>query len=93
MVLLALAGVAPAEIGGDYELSAARLSALFAALGQPDQQPEIAAFLAARGTTASEVIATTLASLDLEATLRAGGLTEEDLAALRERMLEPASAA
>ncbi len=93
MVLLALVGVAPAEIGGDYELSGARLSALFAALGQPDQQPEIAAFLAARGTTASEVIATTLASLDLEATLRAGGLTDEDLTALRERLLEPAPAA
>ena len=56
-------------------------------LGEPDQGPELESFLAARGTSARELIVSTLASLDLEATLRRGGLTETDLAALRERLV------
>jgi len=90
MVLLALLGVPAAEIGADYELTRARLSRLFRERGEEDHGDELAAYLAERGTTAAEVIATTLASLDLETTLAAGGLTSDDLAALRERMLEPA---
>ncbi len=90
MVLLGLLGVPAEEIAADYELSAGRLVGLWAALGQPDQAPELEAFLAARGTNAAEVIETTLASLDLETTLAAGGLEAQDLAALRERALAPA---
>jgi len=89
MLLLSLVGVDAAAIGADYELSGERLERLFAALGEPDEKELIAAYLTERGTTASEVIATTLASLDVEATLMAGGLTPDDVAALRERMLEP----
>ena len=55
------------------------------ALGEPDEGPELERFLAARGTGARELIRSTLASLDVGATLRGGGLTEADLAALRER--------
>jgi protein tyrosine/serine phosphatase len=91
MLLLSLAGVGAREIGADYELTRARLAVVFRERGEEDQGEELAAYLAGRGTTAAEVIATTLSSLDVEATLKAGGLTDEDLAALRERMLEPAA--
>jgi protein-tyrosine phosphatase len=90
MVVLGLLGVPPGVIAADYELSAERLTGLWAALGEPDQAPELRAFLAERGTSAGEVVETTLASLDLPATLAAGGLTEEDVEALRARLLEPA---
>jgi len=87
MVALALAGVAAEEIAADYELSAERQAGLWAALGQPDPAPELAAYLAQRCTTAGAVIETTLASLDLEATLAAGGLSAGDVQALRTRVL------
>ena len=87
MVLLALVGVAPETIGADYELSAVRLAALFAALGQPDEGAELAAYLLERGTSATEIIETTLGSLDLQATLAAGGLTGEEVEALRTRLI------
>jgi hypothetical protein len=88
MVLLALVGVAPDAIAADYELSAERLRGLWAALGQDDPAAELAAWLAERGTTAGQVIETTLASIELEGTLAGGGLTEEDVAALRARLLQ-----
>jgi protein-tyrosine phosphatase len=90
MVALALVGVPAEVIAADYELSAARLAGLWAALGQDDPAAELAAFLAERGTGAGEVVETTLASLDLRETLAAGGLTDDDVAALRERVLAPA---
>ncbi len=89
MLALALAGVAPEVIAADYELSHERLTGLFAALGEEDQGPKLVAHLAARGTSAAEVIETTLASLDVEALMLAGGLAAEDLVALRRRLLEP----
>jgi protein-tyrosine phosphatase len=88
MVALALAGVPAEAIAADYELSAARQRALWDALGVPDQAPDIEAFLASRGTTAGGAIETTLASLDLPATLAAGGLASEEVEALRARLLE-----
>lgn len=92
MVALALAGVPAGEIAADYELSAVRQRGLWAALGQPDQDPDIKKYLAERGTTAGQVIETTLASLDLEATLAPGGLDADDVAALRARLLGVAPA-
>jgi len=88
MVVLALLGVAPELIAEDYELSTERQVGLWGALGEPDQAPGLAAFLAERGTTAGQVIETTLGSLDLPATLAAGGLAAEDVDALRARALE-----
>jgi protein-tyrosine phosphatase len=73
MLLLALAGVAPREIAADYCLSG------------NDEGDE---FLAGRGTSASEVIVSTLAALDLEQALAGGGLSERSLAALRERLVD-----
>jgi protein-tyrosine phosphatase len=86
MLLLALAGVAPEHIAADYALSAARLRSRYESLGEPDQGPELDQFLTSRGTSARELIVSTLASIDLEATLRSGGLTSADVAALRKRL-------
>ena len=87
MLLLALLGVVPEDIAADYALSDERLRVRYAHLGVPDQGLEIAAFLEQQGTSAAGVIAETLASLDLDSFCRAGGLREEDLAALRSRLL------
>jgi protein tyrosine/serine phosphatase len=88
VLALALAGVAARDIAADYELSSERLAARYAHHGEEDQGPLLEAFLAGRGTSASELIAATLAALDLEALLRAGGLSGSELAALRTRLRE-----
>jgi hypothetical protein len=87
MLVLALAGVEPEAIAEDYALSAERLRPLYAARGEEDQNRMIDAYLLERGTTAAEVMITTLASLDVEERLRAGGLTDADVVALRARLL------
>jgi protein-tyrosine phosphatase len=89
MLLLALAGVAPAQVAADYALSADRLGARAAALGEEDPGPPLRAFLADRGTTAEETIVATLAELDVEARLRDARLTDEDVEALRRRLAVP----
>jgi protein-tyrosine phosphatase len=71
LVLLALAGVAPEEIASDYELS---------------RDPEREELLKRENTTTRAVILATLAS-DIEAELRSGGLSDDDLAAVRARLL------
>jgi protein tyrosine/serine phosphatase len=86
MLLLALAGVAPEDVAADYMLSSARLESRYESLGEPNQGPELEEFLRSRGTSAGELIVSTLASVDLEATLRQGGLTSADVGALRERL-------
>jgi protein-tyrosine phosphatase len=88
MLVLALVGVSLEEIVADYELSADRLRARYAARGERDQGPMLEGFLASKGATAGEVLLATLRSLDVEATLRAGGLGEQDVTALRARLLE-----
>jgi hypothetical protein len=87
MLLLALLGVPPQRIAEDYEHSAVRLAAAFAARGETDHGTELREFLAARGTSARELIIATLAQLDVERLLRDAGLTREDLALLRARAL------
>ncbi len=89
MLLLALVGVVPEEIAADYALSAERLRPDYAALGKEDQGPLLERFLAERGTTATEVIITTLNDLDVEARLLDAGLTSQDVVALRRRLLKP----
>ena len=85
VLLLELARVEHHEIADDYALSVPRVARLFAELGEPDQERDIAAELARRGTTARATILELLASLDVEAHL---GLGERDLAALRRRLLQ-----
>lgn len=90
MLLLALCGVEPDAIGADYALSAGRLPARYAALGQPDQEPGLAAFLQERGTTGAALVADLARGGGLEAPLCKGGLADADVAALRARLVEPA---
>ena len=89
LLLLALAGVAPDDIATDYELSAERLAPLRAAVGQHGQGWSPREALARRNTSARAVILATLASIDVEASLRTGGLSDEELAAVRARLLGP----
>jgi protein-tyrosine phosphatase len=72
LLLLALVGVLPEDIAADYQLS-------------PD--PERAELLGREHTTAHDVIISTLEQLDAGAYLRANGLSEVDLAAVRARLL------
>lgn len=72
LLLLALVGVPADEIVADYELSV---------------DPEREEILAREHTSTREVLYATLAWLDIEAYLRAGGLSQEDLAAARARLL------
>jgi protein-tyrosine phosphatase len=88
-IVLTLVGVAPDDIVADYALSAPRMPARFAALGLADPAPAIAAFLRAEGTTAEDALLAFLRAVDVPARMRAAGLTDEDLVALRDRSLEP----
>ncbi len=74
MLLLAAAGVGPEDILADYALSV---------------DPEREALLAREHTSTREVFCATLDWLDIDAYLRDGGLSRDDLAALRARLLEP----
>jgi hypothetical protein len=85
MVLLALLGASTDTIAADYELSAGRLRPEHSGV---DDVPMIERFLAERGTDAGRLIAETLAAVDIEATMRRGGLTDGDVEALRERLVE-----
>ena len=74
ILLLALAGVTSDEIAADYELSV---------------DPEREALLAHEHTSTRDVIHAVLNWLDIDAYLRNGGLSSEDIAAIRARLLEP----
>ena len=74
LLLLALAGVSPEDIVADYELSVDLV------------REEL---LASKNTTTREVILSTLASLDIDNYLLAGGLNQNDLNAIRVRFIEP----
>jgi protein-tyrosine phosphatase len=89
-VVLSLVGVAPADIAADYALSRECEPALSTARGIDDANPAIDAFLRAEGTTAEEALLEFLDGLDLEARLRAAGLADADLDALRTRILDAA---
>jgi protein-tyrosine phosphatase len=76
IMLLALAGVVLDDITADYALSEPRVP--FGGVGD---------FYERAGTTPAEVIAALLAALDVESYLLAAGVTREELAAIRERLL------
>ena len=75
IMLLTLAGVGPEEIAADYALSEERVP--FGRVGT---------FYEDTGTSAAEVITELLADLDVEAYLRAAGVSAADLAAIRARL-------
>ncbi|MGH2787757.1 MAG: tyrosine-protein phosphatase [Actinomycetota bacterium] len=87
--ILALVGVVAEEIATDYELSTERVRRLDAALGENDQGSEIAEILRRKRTTARALILDLLESIDVPAHLRAGGLADDDIAALRARLVVP----
>jgi hypothetical protein len=90
MLLLALVGVMPDDIVADYVLSAERLTARAAVLGDADQEPVLSTYLAEQGTTAAEVLRRVLADLDdVRALLVSAGLTERNVTTLRQRLLDP----
>ncbi|HEX7299508.1 MAG TPA: tyrosine-protein phosphatase, partial [Solirubrobacteraceae bacterium] len=74
MLVLALVGVAVEDIAADYAMTGDVLHE----------------FLASEGTSARELVLTTLATLDVEAYVRAAGATGDDLRALRDRLVGPA---
>jgi hypothetical protein len=88
LLLLALVGVASDDIASDYELSTDRLRRRFSTLGEDDQGPRIQELLTRANTSARAAILDTLASLDVDACLRAAGLSDNDLDAVRARLLE-----
>ncbi|MFN8633156.1 MAG: tyrosine-protein phosphatase [Chloroflexota bacterium] len=88
LVLLALHGVSPDDIADDYALSAERLRARFTHEGRPDEDHGAQEQLREAGTTARAVILATLAELDAPAYLQAAGLSPEQIAALRSRLLD-----
>ena len=90
-LLLTLAGVAPQVVADDYALSTAGASGYFAALGKPDEGPEVAALLAGRGLSVREAARQALDGFDAATYLAAAGVSAADLAALRERLLGPAA--
>ncbi len=87
MLLLALAGVPPEVIAADYALSFERLPARYAARGEEDQGPLLRSYLREQGTTAEALIVELLAGLDVATRLARSGLTGEDVAALRNRLV------
>ena len=74
ILVLAAAGVTPDDIVADYELSL---------------DPEREVLLAREHTSTRAVIYATLDWLDIDAYLHEGGLSQDDLAAVRARLLEP----
>lgn len=84
MLLLASVGVPAELIAEDYERSAARLEH-----HRPGSQEHTARLLAERGTSAGEVVCDLLEGLDVADYLRSGGLTDDDVARLRARLVEP----
>lgn len=89
MLLLALVGVAPEDIAADYELSnAALVRRCVAEFGHRDDLHAINELLARENTSARSAILSTLEWLDADAYLRSAGLTGEDLAALRARLID-----
>jgi len=86
LLLLSLAGVAPDAIAADYELSLDQVEAVFAALGIEHREPDMQAFLRSRGTSVRGAVLDLLDGLDVVRLLRATGMADTDIAALRSRL-------
>ncbi|MFF5212791.1 hypothetical protein [Streptosporangium sp. NPDC000396] len=81
--------IAPRSPG--TELSTGRLRPLFASLRQDDQDLAIQRLLARENTSARAAVLTVLESFDADAYLRKAGLSGDDLAIVRARLLIPAA--
>jgi protein-tyrosine phosphatase len=87
LLLLALVDVEPESIADDYELSTEPRRALLAAMGHKDDVALYEQALADRGTTARAAVLATLDGFDAKTYLRSAGLTADDLAQVRSRLL------
>ena len=87
LVLLTLVGVSPEEIAADHALSAERLRLRSVHLGRVDEDIRAQELLRAANTSARAEILATLASFDPADYLRAAGLGDDRLAAVRTRLL------
>ena len=87
LLLLAVLGVDAEAIAQDYACSTEPLRTFSEALGREDDGPQIAALMAAHGTTVRDAILGTLDGFDAHAYLIAAGVSDVDLAALRARAL------
>lgn len=85
-LLLGLLGVAPEDIAADWLMSVDRLRPR-----EPEYDAVLSALLAREQTTVLDCISGALTTFDVAARLRDGGLTEDDLGAVRRRLLDPAS--
>ncbi len=81
LLLLAACAVEPAAIVSDYLHSGDRI-----AVRDPDYPVALRAAMQNADTTTEQVLTKTLASIDVAAYLRSGGLTDAELDALRERV-------
>jgi hypothetical protein len=86
LLLLSLAGVEPAAIAADYELSIDALRPFFAALGRDDEGPLVLATLRSHGTAVREAVLTALDGFEAEDVLRAAGVSTRDLHTVRGRL-------
>ncbi len=86
LLLLSLAAVTPDAIAADYELSLDHVEAVFAALGIAHREPDMQAFLRSRGTSVRGAVLDLLDGLDVVRLLRATGMADTDIAALRSRL-------
>lgn len=91
LVLLALAGVEPAVIAEDYELSYDRQRVAYAALGNDRMLADldlIERTLAEAGVTARQAVLAVLEGGDIPETLSAAGVTAPEIDAVRARLRE-----
>jgi len=86
-VLLAVVGVEPEAIAGDYELSTPGVAVLLARLGDTDGAEPVEAYLRRKGTSAREILLELLRGLDVQAYLRDAGVRADELTAVRARLL------
>jgi protein-tyrosine phosphatase len=86
LLVLALAGVTPAAIAADYELSLGQIDPLIAAMGHPQRESDMRAFLMRRGTTVRASILDLLGGLDVSRLLGEAGMADAHIAALRSRL-------
>jgi protein tyrosine/serine phosphatase len=93
LVLLAALGVSPEVIVADYALSAEGLRRRSTHLGHADEDVAAQEHLRRANTTMADVLTSLLATLDVEAYLRAGGLTDAHLTTLRARLLTESTGA
>ena len=91
VLLLAVAGVPADQIAADNEASTARLPALFATAGMPDETAKIQAALDRHHTTIRGEVTKLLDEITVDTYLQAAGVTAADLSALRHRLIDTAA--